>query len=68
MALNYLNPALPDETVSIEAIVQKLGKSLAFTDFAFRNKKTQKLICTGSHLKAFVNTSFGITFPTDQKL
>ncbi len=38
MAMNYINPALPDEVVSIEAIVQKLGKTLAFTDFHFWNK------------------------------
>eukprot|EP00826_Nyctotherus_ovalis_P043516 TRINITY_DN4592_c0_g1_i18.p1 TRINITY_DN4592_c0_g1~~TRINITY_DN4592_c0_g1_i18.p1 ORF type:complete len:167 (-),score=24.25 TRINITY_DN4592_c0_g1_i18:91-591(-) len=68
MALNYLNPALSKDMVSIEAIVQKLGKSLAFTDFAFRNKTSQKLICTGSHLKAFVKTSFDIQFPPEQKL
>ena len=41
MAMNYLNAAMPDEIVSIEAIVRKLGKSLAFTDFIFRNKKSQ---------------------------
>ena len=57
--MQFFNPALlqPEgaHPLQIEARVNKIGKTLAFTKADLIDLSTKQLICSGSHIKAFVD-------------
>jgi len=55
-----MSPALihPDHPLLIEAQVQRIGRNLAFSRAEFTDMKTNKLVCTGSHVKSFVDKKY----------
>ena len=60
--LQFFNPALllPEgkHPIQIEAKVTKIGKQLAFSRGELIDLTTKKLICAGSHVKAFVDKEY----------
>ena len=51
---SYFLPAKIGETLLIEGIVLKAGKTMAFTEIEFRRRSDKALIAKGKHNLAFV--------------
>uniref|UniRef100_A0A915D529 Acyl-coenzyme A thioesterase 13 n=1 Tax=Ditylenchus dipsaci TaxID=166011 RepID=A0A915D529_9BILA len=49
LSVSYMMPAKLGETVTIEAICLKIGRSVAFTEAIFRRKSDNVMIAKGTH-------------------
>ena len=57
LSTSFLNPAKVEEYLLINAICTKLGKNIAFSRAEIYEEKSNKLIATGSHVKAVIKES-----------
>uniref|UniRef100_A0A0N5BYZ6 Acyl-coenzyme A thioesterase 13 n=1 Tax=Strongyloides papillosus TaxID=174720 RepID=A0A0N5BYZ6_STREA len=55
IATSYLLPALIDEDITIEGIVLKIGRNMAFAEAEFRRKRDGALIAKGKHTLCLLN-------------
>lgn len=51
--VSYLRPALSGETIVVDATVDRVGKTLAFTSVDIKRKADGALIAKARHTKAF---------------
>ena len=68
LGINFENGSLPGDQILVDAIVRKTGKSLAFTDCILRNIQTNKILCTGQHIKAFLDSKFEVPFSKEEQI
>lgn len=52
--IQYLAAAQVGKDFECHTKIVKKGKRLAFTEFEFRDKETQDIVCKGTHTKAFI--------------
>eukprot|EP00347_Sterkiella_histriomuscorum_P012891 403366821 len=56
--MEFMTSAAIDQEIEIEAKINKVGKSLAFTEGRLIDPQNKKVICIGTHIKAFINQEY----------
>jgi len=56
--VNFMNPAMLDEYLIIQADCLRVGKTMAFTEAKVFTQNPYKLIISGSHIKALLDEPF----------
>ena len=56
------NPNISEDigvpSILIDARINKIGKNMAFTEARIFEEESKMLICTGTHIKGFVNNTY----------
>ena len=56
--VEFLSPAKCGESFLLDTYIHKIGKNIAFTECKMYSEKTLALICSGTHVKSFVDNKY----------
>ena len=56
--MDFMSSAEIGQEVEIEARINRIGRGIAFTEGRITDLKSKKIICVGTHIKAFIEGQY----------